>query len=95
MMELCQRAFNGKGMSDKWRTSMLVLISKGKEHLRNCNAYWGVKRLEHAMNIVEREQERRIRELVNVDVTQFVGIMPNRETTDATSVVISINARAM
>ena len=45
-----------------------------------------VKLLEHAMNIVERVLERRIRELVNIDSMQF-GFAPGRETTDALFVV--------
>ena len=39
---------------------VLVPISKGKGDVKNCNAYRGVKLLEHAMKIVERVVKRRI-----------------------------------
>ena len=73
-------------MPDKWQTSVLVPIFKGKGDVRNCNTYRGVKLLEHAMKIVEKVLERRIRELVNIDSMQL-GFMTGRETTDALFVV--------
>ena len=30
MVELCQRALDGRGMSEEWKTSVVVLIFKGK-----------------------------------------------------------------
>ena len=48
----------------------------------DCGAYRGVKLLEHAMKIVERVLEKRIRELVKVDDMQF-GFMLGKDTTDA------------
>ena len=60
MLELCQRVLDGKGMPDKWKTSVLVPIFKGKGDARSCNTCKGVKLLEHAMKIVERVLERRI-----------------------------------
>ena len=60
MVELCQRVLDGKGMPDKWHTSVLVPIFKGKGDVKNCNTYRGVKLLEHTMKIVERVLERRI-----------------------------------
>ena len=41
MMELCQRLLNGKGMPDKWRSSVLVSIFKGNGDVRDCNPYGG------------------------------------------------------
>ena len=85
MVELCQRVLDGKGMPDKWQTSVLVSISKEKGDVRNCNTYRRVKLLEHVMKIVERVLER-IRKLVNIDSMPF-GFMPGRGTTDALFVV--------
>ena len=65
---------------------MLVPIFKNKEDVRNCNTYRGVKLLELTMKIVKRMLERRIRELVNIDLMQF-GFMPGRGATDALFVV--------
>ena len=39
--------------------------------MRNCNADREVKLLEHAMKIIERVLERRIRELLNIDSMPF------------------------
>ena len=69
MMELCQHVLDGKGMPDEWRTSVLVPIFKRKD-VRNCNLYREMKLLQHALNIVERVQDK-ILELVNNDAMQF------------------------
>ena len=58
--KLCQRVFDGKGMPEEWKTSVVVPIFKGKGDVMNCRAYRGVKLLEHAMKIVERVLENRI-----------------------------------
>jgi len=52
----------------------------------SCGSYRGVKLLEHAMKIVERVLERRIRLVVNLDKMQC-GFMPEKGTTDALFVV--------
>ena len=82
LKKLCQRVVDGKGMPEEWKTSAVVPIFKGKGDVMDCGAYRGVKLLEHAMKIVERELEKRIRELVMVDDMQF-GFMPGKGTTDA------------
>ena len=48
----------------------------------DCGAYRGVKLLEHAMKMVERVLENRIREFVMIDEMQF-GFMPGKRTTQA------------
>ena len=82
MTKLCQRVLDGKGMSEEWKTSVVVPIFKGKGDVMDCGAYRGVKLLEHAMKIVERVLENRIRELVMIDEMQF-GFMPGKGTTHA------------
>ena len=82
MKKLCQRVFDGKGMPEEWKTSVVVPIFKGKADVMDCGAYRGVKLLEHAMKIVERVLENRIRELVMIDEIQF-GFMPGKGTTHA------------
>ena len=61
---------------------MVVLIFKGKGNLMSCGAYRGVKLLEHAVKIVERVLEKRVRCLVNMNKMQF-GFMPGRGAIDA------------
>ena len=77
LKKLCQRVLDGKGMP-----SVVVPTFKGKEDVMDCGAYRGVKLLEHAMKIVKRVLEKRIKELVKVDDMQF-GCMPGKGTTDA------------
>ena len=82
MKKLCQRVLDGEGMPEEWKTSVVVPIFKGKGDVMDCGAYRGVKLLEHAMKIVKRELENRIRELVMIDEMQF-GFMPGKGTTHA------------
>ena len=82
MKKLCQRVLDGEGMPEEWKTSVVVPIFKGKEDVMDCGAYRGVKLLEHAMKIVERVLENRIRKLVMIDEMQF-GFMPEKGTTHA------------
>ena len=82
LKKLCQRVLEGKGMPEEWKTSVVVPIFKGKGDVMDCGAYRGVKLQEHAMKIVEKVLEKRIRELVKVDNMQF-GFMPGKGTTDA------------
>ena len=86
MMELCQRVFDGRGMSDEWKTSVIVPIFKREGDVMRCVSYRGVKLLEHAMKIVERVLERRIRTLVNLNKMQF-GFMPGKGLVDAIFIV--------
>ena len=86
MMELCQRVLDGGGMPDKWKTSVIVPIFKGKSDVMSCGLYREVKLLEHAMKIVQSVLERQIRTLVNVNQMQF-GYMPRTGTVDAIFIV--------
>ena len=47
-----------------------------------CGSYRAIKLLKHAMKVIERVFERRIREKVKIDAMQF-GFMPGKGTTDA------------
>ena len=86
LMELCQRVLDGRGMPDEWKTSVIVTISKGKGDVMSCGSHRGVKLLEHAMKIVERVLERRIRTLINLNKTQF-EFMPGKGTMNAIFIV--------
>jgi hypothetical protein len=82
MVELCQGVLDGRGMPDEWALSVVIPIFKGKGDTMSCGAYRGVKLLEHAMKIVERVLEKRMRSMVKVDEMQF-GFMPGKGTIDA------------
>ena len=61
MMKLCQDALDGKGIPADWAMSVVVPVFKGKGDTMSCGSYRGVKLLEHAMKIVERVLEKRLR----------------------------------
>ena len=82
MKKLCQRVLDGKGMPEEWKTSVVVPVFKRKGDVMECGAYRGVKLQEHAMKIVERVLENRIRGLVTIDDMQF-GFMAGKSTTHA------------
>ena len=82
MVELCQGVLDGRGMPDEWALSVLVPIFKRKGDAMSCEAYRGVKLLEHAMKIVEKVLEKRLRHVVKVNEMQF-GFMPGKGTIDA------------
>ena len=73
-------------MPDKCKTSVIIPIFEGKADVMSCGSYRGVKLLEHAMKIVERVLERRIRTLVILNETKF-GFMPGKGRVDAIFVV--------
>jgi len=39
MMQLCQRVLDENGIPDKWKTSVVVPIFKGKGDVMNCGSY--------------------------------------------------------
>ena len=80
--KFCQKMLDGKGMPEERKSSVVVLIFKGKEDVMDCGACRGVKLLEHEMKIVERVLENRIRGLVSIDDMQL-GFMPGTGTTHA------------
>ena len=82
MVELCQSMLDGRRIPDEWALSVVVPIFKGKGDAMNCGAYRGVKLLQHAMKIVEKVLERRMRHMVKVDEMQF-GFMPRKGTIGA------------
>ena len=67
---------------EDWNKSVLVPVFKGKGDPLDCGSYRAVKLLEHAMKVMERVLEQRIRRLVNINSMQF-GFMPGRGTIDA------------
>ena len=69
MMELGQHVLDGRGMPNKWKTSVVVSIFKGKGDMMSCGSYRIMKVLQHAMKIVERVLERRIQTLINLKNT--------------------------
>ena len=69
-------------MPNEWEKSEIVSIYKQKGDPMDCGNFRGIKLLEHGMKILEKILERRLRELIPIDNTQF-GFSPGRGTIDA------------
>ena len=63
----------------------MVNVYKGKGNALACGSYRGVL-LEHAMKVLERVIEGRVRKIVIIDSMQF-GFVARRSTTDAFFIV--------
>ena len=61
---------------------MVLTVYKGKGDPMKYGSYRGIKLLEHAMKVLERIVEHRIRQQIEVDDMQF-GFMKGKGTTDA------------
>ena len=59
----------------------MVKVYKGKGDALTCGSYRGMKLSEHAMKVLERVIEERLRKIVRIDSMQF-GFMAGRSTTD-------------
>jgi len=57
-------------------------VYKGKGDPMECGSYRGITLLEHAIKVVERIFEYRIRQQIEIDDMQF-GFMKGKGTTDA------------
>ena len=64
----------------------MVNVYKGKGDALTCGLYRGIKLLEHAMKVLKRVIEGRLRKIVKIDDMQF-GFMAGRSTTDAIFIV--------
>ena len=79
------RIRDGK-IPENWSRSWLVNVHKGKGDALECGSYRGIKLVEHAMKILERVIERRVRNVVKIDSMQFV-FFAAKSTTDAIFIV--------
>jgi len=82
LKSLCNLIVAQGRILDDWKSSILLRVFKGKGDPMECESYRAIKLLEHAMKVIERVFERRIREKVKIDAVQF-GFMPGKGTTDA------------
>jgi len=80
-LDLCNGIVKGC-IPGEWKSSVVLPIYKGKGHPMECGSYRGIKFLEHAMKVVERIFEYRIRQQIEIDDMQF-GFMKGKGTTDA------------
>jgi hypothetical protein len=92
LTDLCNTIVCEGKIPTDWKRSILIPVFKGKGDPLECGSYRAIKLLEHAMKVVERVLEKRIREQVKVDKMQF-GFMPGKGTTDAIFVVRQMQER--
>ena len=50
-----------------WKSSVVLPVYKGKGDLMECGSYRGIKLLEHAMKVLEKISEHRIRQQIEID----------------------------
>jgi len=82
LLDLCNGIVKEGCIPEDWKSSMVLPIYKGKGDPMECGSYTGIKLLKHAMKVVERIFEHRIRQQIEVDDMQF-GFMKGKGTTDA------------
>ena len=56
---------------EDWTSSVVLPVYKGKGNPMECGSYRGIKFLVHAMEVVERIFEHRIRQQIEIDDMQF------------------------
>ena len=64
----------------------MVNVYKGKDDALTCGSYRGIKLVEHAMKVLERVIEGRVRKIVKIDNMQ-IGFMAGRSMTNAIFIV--------
>jgi len=64
------------------KSSMVLPIYKVKGDPKECGSYRGIKLLEHAMKVVERMCENRVRQDFDIDDVHF-GLIKGKGTNDA------------
>jgi len=71
ILDLCNGIAKEGSIPEDWKSSMVLPIYKGKGDPMECGSYRGIKFLEHAMKVVERIFQHRIRQQIEADDTQF------------------------
>jgi len=82
ILDLCNGIVKEGCIREDWKSSMLLPIHKRKGDPMEYGSCRGVKLLEHAMKVVERILENRIRQQIDIYDMQF-GFMKGTRTTDA------------
>jgi len=65
-LDLCNDIVKEGCIPEDWKSSVVLLIYKGKEDPMACGSYREIKLLEHAMKVVEKIFEHRIRQQIDI-----------------------------
>ena len=76
ILDLCNGIVKEGSIPEDWKSSVLLPLYKGKGDPMECGSYRGIKLLEHAMKVVERIFEHRIRQQIEIDHMQLEPLMP-------------------
>ena len=57
LVNFFNRLLRGEKMPDKWRRSVFVPLYKGKEDIKECENFRGIKLMSHTMKLWERAIE--------------------------------------
>ena len=71
ILDLCNGIVKEGSIPEDWKWSVVLPIYKGKGDPMECGSYRGIKLLEHAMKVVGRIFEHRIRQQIKIDDMQF------------------------
>ena len=71
LLDLCNGIVKAGCIPEDWKSSVILPTYKGKGDPMECGPYREIKLLEHAMKVVERIFEHRIRQQIEVDDMQF------------------------
>ena len=77
MVRDCNAVVEDGKIPEDWSRSWMVNVYKGKGGALACGSYRSIKLLEHAMKVLERVIEGRVRKIVKIDSMQF-GFMVGR-----------------
>ncbi len=67
---------------EEWGSSFTIPVYKGKGDSLLCGKYRGIRLLEHGMKVWEKILEKRLREMIEIDESQF-GFQQGKSTIDA------------
>jgi len=81
LLDLCNGIVKEGCIPEDWKSSVILPIYKGKGDRMECGSYREIKLLEHAMKVVERTFEHKIRQQIKVNDMQF-GFMKGKGTTN-------------
>ena len=82
LLDSCNGIVKEGRIPEDWKSSVVLPNYKRKGDPMECGSYRGIKLLEHAMKVVEKIFEHRIRQQIEIDDMQF-GFMKGKGTTNA------------
>ena len=92
ILDLCNSIVKERCIPEDWKYSVVLPIFKGKGDPMECGSYRRIKLLEHAMKVVERIFDHRIRQQVEIDDMQF-GFVKGKGTNDAIFIARQMRAK--